>query len=981
MSQLDLHKKIEQFFKAGTQSASIEAARELLLNDDAKRFFFSLADKTWFEWFVEKDFFIELNNNKEDSAYRASELEYLARIAEAKPVEVASVIYSIKISEADSNPSILGGFLWIIQSLPAEQIKTLTAKIRDEKWFYLTRNFRKTGYEFEKIITKLVDKKESNAILELAEAMLLVKSKTEITEKHDSFSMEDPFYITDIDTSGIFEAMAGIEVSYIQRALEVTIKVMAQIITMGTQDEEKVFDYEDSYALYDVDFFTLEITNGNSYSYRDDIKNLAATLKKLIERVLEPTNTEPAQAKQLFAKYIHILPDSRSMWRLKLFALAQSPQTFSKELKAAFFRIFDVGERYFEISGGAEYHQALIRGFEILDPAKEQREYVAKVFEYFGAELNDEDKEIWRKRDGGRILAVIKSHLTEEEKKLIPEKLGIPLEKLEYIPEPSIGQIRSGTVHHIAPEPIDNLTIDQIITKLKTDWTKEKLSEQYENDDFLKPRGVEGLGDALKEDIKKRTDEYLETINSFFDRSCIHSHYLWSLLRGIDEIIRGGQSFNAKQTAQILGLFEAIRVEGIKTPYKRKDDKSWLADWIEVLKQVGDILIYILEDKDKAKRVETHKTYREQAKDLISYLLTIQESPSRKDEKQELEEPYHVAINSVRGRAFEIFYVFVGNDGEKLADDVKEIYKEVLNDDSLAVRFVIGRYLTLFYFRDKEFITELLPEIFPKDNPNKKDAYLASWEGYLSNTLYDKMFTALQAYYQHAITLDQKNYTKRKYSKGLDESLSIHIALAFVHLGLKMDDPLFVQFWSVPSIIRHKEFISFIGQTALRRDYTSNEDKLDKEKLLSFWDWALDSKEVESEALSGFDFWINPEQQTLDDSLVVKKVARTVEKTDGDIDWEYGLLHRLPIFASKDEESTLAIISNYLLDSKGELNKNRHRPLLYDNEMKEALTLIYKKGSPEIKEKVKDLISRLIEKGSSIFWGLKDVLNSDLKSN
>ena len=304
-----------------------------------------------------------------------------------------------------------------------------------------------------------------------------------------------------------------------------------------------------------------------------------------------------------------------------------------------------------------------------------------------------------------------------------------------------------------------------------------------------------------------------------------------------------------------------------------------------------------------------------------------------------------------------------------------------MTDNSLAVRFVVGRYLALFYFRDKEFVTNLFPEIFPKDDPNKKDAYLASWEGYLSNTLYDKMFTALQEYYEHAITLDPKDYTKRKYSKGLDESLAMHIALAFVHLGLKMGDPLFIQFWSVPNITRHKEFITFIGQTSLKRDYAPNEDKIDKEKLLSFWDWALASKDVEPEALSGFDFWMNPDQETLDDALVVKKMALTVKKTDVNVDWEYGLLHRLPAFASEDGENTLAIISNYLLDSKGELNNHRQRPLLYDNEMKEALTIIYKNGSPEIKEKVTDLISRLIEKGSSMFWGLKDVLSSDLKSN
>ncbi len=38
------------------------------------------------------------------------------------------------------------------------------------------------------------------------------------------------------------------------------------------------------------------------------------------------------------------------------------------ELRSALFKVFSVGEHYFEIEGGAEYHQALIRGFAVLDP-------------------------------------------------------------------------------------------------------------------------------------------------------------------------------------------------------------------------------------------------------------------------------------------------------------------------------------------------------------------------------------------------------------------------------------------------------------------------------------------------------------------------------------------------------------------------------------------------------------------------------------
>ena len=73
---------------------------------------------------------------------------------------------------------------------------------------------------------------------------------------------------------------------------------------------------------------------------------------------------------------------------------------------------------------------------------------------------------------------------------------------------------------------------------------------------------------------------------------------MYSLLRGIEEILRNKQSLKSEQVTQIIELFEKILDEGIKSPFKRKDDKSWLADWIEVHKVMTDILLFILQDQE-----------------------------------------------------------------------------------------------------------------------------------------------------------------------------------------------------------------------------------------------------------------------------------------------------------------------------------------------------------------------------------------------
>lgn len=976
LDPLKIHEKIDTFLKGNNDASYLRLL--FSLSYDAKRYYFSQANETNLEWIWTEGFLDEIKKKAENTtsySYRLPELEYLTRMTEKNPAKVVEIIASVKISEATFNPEVIDRFMWITGSLPVEQMKTLTAKIRNEKWVYLMRAFRKSGYEFERIIKKLVEKKESNALLELARAIFAIKSKTEISEK-DTFSMDDPFYVSDLDASGIFEALADIDEAMTEQALQVTTGVMAEIIKLGKPDEDRIFDYEDQFALYDVDFFTPEVGNKRSASYREDVKNLAATIKKLIEKTIGKKCGDTKEVKRLF-EYVDKLPSCRSMWRLRLFALSQCPDVFKDELKIAFFKVFEVGERYFEIEGGAEYHQLLIRCFGVLDE-NTKREYVKKVFEYFGADLEDKDKEKWRKRDGLKILSFINENLTPHEKERVREKFDHSLGEINFTPEPSIGQMRGGSVNHKSPVDIGSFSVEQIIANLKSEWTQEKLAEQFKNDDFLNPRGVEGLGDAIKEDVKKRTDDYLNKITSFFERDAVHPAYVYSLLRGIEEMLRNKQTLTLEQVGQLFKLFDLIKDSGRNTAFRRKDDKSWLADWIEVHKVMTDILLFVLEDKEK--RTEINKQYRDQIKDLISYLFTIKDSPSKDHEEPEYGEPYHIAINSVRGRAYEAFVVFTENDGKALADDTKTLYKEALADDSLAVRFVIGRYLASFYFRDKDFITELLPAIFPKDDPNKKDVYLASWEGYLSNTLYDKLFTAFHDYYSHAITLDPKNYTKRKYSKGLDESLAIHIALAFAHLGPEINDPLFVQFWDMPNVKRHQEFISFIGRSCLTRDQAGDEwlaeNKVSKEKLLKFWDWALEHV-TEPEALAGFGFWVNPNKEVLDDTAVIERMAQTLKKSGGDVDWDYGLMRRLPIFAEKNGDKVLAIISNFLLDSEGNLNQNRRAPLFsIDGEIKQSFDVIYKNANLATKQKVVDLINSLIEKGSSTFWGLKEVIKA-----
>ena len=79
MKQLELHKQIDVFFKAGVRSAKADLALSLISNEDAKRYFFSRADENWLTWLWQNKFFEPLKKKAEDPtrySYRLPELEW-----------------------------------------------------------------------------------------------------------------------------------------------------------------------------------------------------------------------------------------------------------------------------------------------------------------------------------------------------------------------------------------------------------------------------------------------------------------------------------------------------------------------------------------------------------------------------------------------------------------------------------------------------------------------------------------------------------------------------------------------------------------------------------------------------------------------------------------------------------------------------------------------------------------------------------------
>ena len=100
---------------------------------------------------------------------------------------------------------------------------------------------------------------------------------------------------------------------------------------------------------------------------------------------------------------------------------------------------------------------------------------------------------------------------------------------------------------------------------------------------------------------------------------------------------------------------------------------------------------------------------------------------------------------------------------------------------------------------------------------------------------------------------------------------------------------------------------------------------------------------------------------------------RTLEKTRGYIEWDYGLMRLLPTFAKEAPEDTLAILRAHLLEEIAKHDPPRTWRLHIDTELIDIFKTIYE--HPTMKEEVRALINELLPYRNGLFWGLKSVLD------
>ncbi len=1046
-----------------SQRLDKERLRKLIhVNPDARQYFYAKADERWLDWLWQNGFLDVIKEKAEDPNRYGNtppELTYLVRMAEKAPAKVVGIMLQVPISSETFNPVVIDRFLAICSTLRADQLAHVVEKIRNERWIPLMSAFRLWGSEYKKMLKTLADVKNYRSLLVLAEAMLAVRTQEKMG-KAPRRHRDMPFYFEDLSSTKVFEHLSHVDVEYREQAFALATKVMADAIASewrknsdlgqlrqlaeqeighNEEESEKVFKVDDSLLLYRVDFFDLESDQEDRLLSKDNVRGLAAVIGRLAEKLIGDQCNEPEAIRAIYEKFIGdfdnpdaTLPDSHAMWRLRLFVLSLCPKAFKDELKKTFFRLFEV-EQYYEIIRGTEYQKALQKGFVALSE-QDKRHYVKRVVEYFMRQETEEEN--WHIRNGSRILSMVASQLTKEEK-TTAENAGFNLDP-NYQPEPSIGRPRVGTIvprRPFLPEEFRELSIAQIAEKLRNEWTPQELTKQNTTDDFLNPLNADGVGELLSNDIPNRLQEYVLNANDFFERGVLDEHYTYSFLWGIQKTINTDRAHASNVNWDgVIDLCMAIKVSGEKAPFEEKRrERGWFdtfcAGWGAVHFAMTEILQALLTEKNGLLPLD-FSVYRDRIFSIVSYLLRHPD-PSPEDEKidaakskiksraqrdfeegfygtesvpandtgdtgYQVSDPLHMAVNSVRGQAFKTFTFFVDQDGKKfknedaakIAIDVKTLYESALEKEATrAIMFMFGHDLPIFYFRDRDWIRGLLQQIFSPE-PARKPLYTAAWEGYLATNLYEGMFfdPEIQKLYERGLALTDTDYPpQQEHFKKPDKGIAEHLALAFMHYKkFGFDHPLFDAFWKRNNPERHENFVNFLGHTFVSGNNPSAHELLEKEpaskkRLKQFWDWLLENYKNPKPFIQ-FDFWITLENGIFEPAWLAERVRKTLDKIEGALDSDFKLTQSIVRLAKANPKDTLEIARLYLL--KGGIRKGGQRELLLSTadwgQWVKAFKIFH--DNPGTKSKTSILINKLIQEGGPPFWNLEKILDKNGKS-
>jgi len=447
----------------------------------------------------------------------------------------------------------------------------------------------------------------------------------------------------------------------------------------------------------------------------------------------------------------------------------------------------------------------------------------------------------------------------------------------------------------ISPKKIEELsrmTTPEIVDFLKI-WKPEGVWPEHDREE---------LGNILLELVKREPERFLGEALSFQQ---VHPTYIWALIFGLTDGLKEKQGIDL---SVVLKLCDWIV----------KSNNESDADWGNVRRAIGWFLSAMLRE-DKIAFESRSAAW------AIIEPLTHDSDPTIEVERNNINGPATLAINSIRGNAMHAviqyaLWVFQHR-GElsgikenntfsfEAIPEVKKVLDEHLDfsqDPSLAVHSVYGQWFSWLVALDIKWTKENLSKIFPiQESP---ELYKAAWDAYIIFCApQSNVFVVLKEQYDFVLESLSEEKKEENILGHSDRRLVEHL-MAFYSQGLfKLDDgeTIFSKFWNQAPVRLKAYAIETVGRNLWHAKDIVKLEVLNR--LEAFWEArlksVLESKEnVEHGELRAFGGWFVSGK--FNDEWAIRQLTKVIEIT-GTVDISYAVVERLEKLVAQMPEETM----------------------------------------------------------------------------
>ena len=284
------------------------------------------------------------------------------------------------------------------------------------------------------------------------------------------------------------------------------------------------------------------------------------------------------------------------------------------------------------------------------------------------------------------------------------------------------------------------------------------------------------LTDTLKQCVMNNPDKFSKDLKPFLD---VHSIYVIRILWGLTEAWRNMQEFAWDEVIEF--MWQLIEPDSFWEEQHKKEKRNYRSS---IIQAITDLTKEGMQSDGHA----FNPALLPKAKKLLLQLLEKVKSDLRDNTNIVTS-----ALNSTKGHIYEALlkyskrfaHLYKQSVENKWDDEIKSAFNMRLDrriDSSLEFSVILGRYLPNLIYLDRQWVTDNIDKIFPKDNPTHWEATM---RGYLYSAVrvYEVVYQLLKSTgdFERALDTDFKD-------KYVTERLIQHISISFLNGEESLDD-------------------------------------------------------------------------------------------------------------------------------------------------------------------------------------------------